>query len=80
MELKPRIHGQRAEPRTSFNRTSMELKRPLQFEVYRLSFPFNRTSMELKLVLDCITTETGFPFNRTSMELKPYNISREPYL
>ena len=59
------------ELRSTFNRTSMELKHCLPTLILCWMRPFNRTSMELKLKTFSID-DVRFhqTFNRTSMELK----------
>ena len=56
---------------SSFNRTSMELKRNYETVIKVADQAFNRTSMELKHNLTLAGNAYSITFNRTSMELKP---------
>ena len=64
-------HQQTFPPSLSFNRTTMELKRPFFVESSRLISAFNRTTMELKRIPWPLVPHVKLPFNRTTMELKP---------
>ena len=54
----------------TFNRTIIELKRPLQFLTHSIFHSFNRTIVELKHANIRASYRFAHPFNRTVVELK----------
>ena len=71
MELKPQFVDQAESLDSTFNRTTMELKRLGALEALPPRSPFNRTTMELKHRNNWSATLSIAAFNRTTMELKP---------
>ena len=69
MELKRIGFGKRGTIKSSFNRTTVELKRQLGYSLGKRVFGFNRTTVELKPDALGRLSLHSCSFNRTTVEL-----------